>query len=264
MLRSPVPTSTGGSTIVEPPAPRRPRAPSRLAEEVGPPPDFLDGDGGGGDGRGGGGGGGGGGWGGGPGDGEGEGGEGREPFARPLAASEFAFGFLLLGVATLFGVFLAAFLMLRRQAATWPPPGAPDPPTGLWISTALVFASSIALLASDRAARRREASAMRRHLGLATALGTLFLVSQGLLWSALLRSGYTAGSDAYGAVFYSLTGLHALHALGGVVLLLHLAWRSRRRPLTADTRLRLRLAGLYWHFLGLIWVVLFVVLYYVE
>ena len=253
--------ATGSSTVLEPPRPRIHSIPTRWTEFVEVPPVFLDGGEGDSGGNGGKGGGGGGGWSGGEGESEGEQGDSA---ARPLAAREFAFGFVLLGVTTIFAVFLAAFLMLRRQSETWPPPGAPEPPTGLWMSTALVLASSIALFAAARGVRRRNAALLRRGLAVATALAVLFLVSQGFLWSELLRSGHTAASDAYGAVFYSLTGLHALHALAGVGLLAYATWRSRRRPFSPEARSRLKLGSLYWHFLGGIWVVLFVVLYYVE
>ncbi len=231
-------------------APRRRVRKERRAREDGPPPDH----GGGGndqdDGRGGGGGGGDGGSGGGA----------PEPPGTPAGAAEFAFGFLLVAVCTLFLAFLLAWALLRDHDS-WPARGALRPPRALWVSTALLVASEGAMV---RTARRREARAARKWLGWAALLGALFLAVQGWSWRDLLLGGLTAGSNSYGAVFYSLTGLHALHVLGGLAYMLLLMRRLRLASSSEGERLPvgLGLCRIYWHLMGAIWVVLFVVLYF--
>jgi len=196
------------------------------------------------------------------GSGDGGGGRGDDRGGRPDErpdASAFALGLALAGITTLFLVLLAVWLLLLRRApGAWS--GLDSPPHALWVSTSLLAASSVALV---RATRRAPASAdetAARRLGWSLALGVLFLVSQGLLWARLANDGLLPSSGAYGAVFYALTGLHALHVLVGIGLLASLWLRVRRK--LAPARARVRLCATYWHFMGGLWLVLFACLYF--
>jgi cytochrome c oxidase subunit 3 len=194
------------------------------------------------------------------GDGDGGGGgrdggeEGRDPARLGLALA-------LLGMCSLFAAFLVAYLLLRKNAATWPPPGAPLPPKGLWISTLVLLASSATIVFAERA---KDPQAMRRGLALTLALGILFLVVQGILWREVFASGRFTFSDAYGTIFYSLTGLHGAHVIGGLVFLTRTSMRARRDPSGPRTRLALALCSTYWHFMDGIWLVLFGVLEFLN
>lgn len=226
--------SMSASTLAPPPARRR--RGRRRADDLAPP---RGGDGGGG--------------GGGDGDRGGEDGQG-DPARLGLALA-------MLGMSTLFAAFLVAYLVLRRNAPTWPPPGAPLPPRGLWMSTLVLLASSAALV---RAVRARDVAAMRRRLAWTLALGTSFLAVQAILWREVFAGGRFTFSDAYGTIFYSLTGLHAAHVVGGLVFLSRTFLRARREPAAPRTRLALALCSTYWHFMGAIWLVLFCVLEFLN
>jgi cytochrome c oxidase subunit 3 len=165
---------------------------------------------------------------------------------------------------SLFAAFLVAYLLLRKNAATWPPPGAPLPPKGLWISTVVLLASSATIVAAGRA---QDPRAMRRGLALTLALGFLFLVVQGILWREVFASGRFTFSDAYGTIFYSLTGLHGAHVIGGLVFLTRTLLRARSDPSGPSgpkMRLALALCSTYWHFMDGIWLVLFAVLEFLN
>jgi cytochrome c oxidase subunit III len=219
------------STLAPPPA--RTRRRRRRADDLSPPRGG-DGDGGGGD----------------RGDGDGEG----DPARLGLALA-------ILGMSTLFAAFLVAYLLLRRNAPTWPPPGAPLPPRGLWISTLVILASSATFV---RAVRAKDAGALRSRLGWTLALGFAFLLVQAILWREVLAGGRFTFSDAYGTIFYSLTGLHAAHVVGGLVFLARTLLRARREPASPGTRLALALCSTYWHFMGAMWLVLFSVLEFLN
>jgi cytochrome c oxidase subunit 3 len=220
--------ASAGTGLLERPRPSRPR---RGAGQPPRPPGGHGGEGGGG----------------------GDPGGPPEPARRPAPAALLAFAFVLVGIATLFLAFLLAFVLLRRNAGEWPPAGAPLPPKGLWASTATILASSFTL---SRASHAPSPASRRRRLATTLALGLAFLLLQALLWRDLLRAGLTTDSSAYGALFYSLTGLHALHLVAGLVFLgVALALRSPH----PTTQL---LCALYWHFLGALWLVLFAVLYF--
>lgn len=201
---------------------------------------------------------------GGRGGGGGGGGEpdpGAAPEGLPLSAVELGFGFLLVAVTTLFAVFLGAFLYLRRTAAEWPPPGTPAAPDALWLSTALMLGSSAALVRSGRRHRARDRRGALRWLAATEALGLAFLVSQLQLWSELAAAGLSA-SGSYGTVFYALTGLHGLHVLGGLVYMALLHRRVRAGRVRRRGRSEYDFCAWYWHYMGLVWLVVFSLLYF--
>jgi cytochrome c oxidase subunit 3 len=240
--------SPGSAPTVAPP--RRRRGARRERDREGfsgdeLPPDFGDGDDGG------------------FGRGPDEGGEGDGGFERGSRA-RLGLALAIFGMSTLFAAFLIAYLLLRRNAAVWPPPGAPIPPRGLWTSTLVLLASSATFAIAVRAAREGSPVALSRALAWTLALGVLFLAVQAVLWREVLLGGRFAFSDAYGTIFYSLTGLHAAHVIGGLLFLARVSARARREPASMRTLLSVRLCATYWHFMDAVWIVLFCVLTFLS
>ena len=240
--------SPGSAPTVAPPRRRRGMPPKRRRDELSGdelPPDFGDGDDGG--------------FGRGPeDDGEGDGGFERGSRAR------LGLALAIFGMSTLFAAFLIAYLLLRKNAPVWPPPGAPIPPRGLWASTLVLLASSLTFAGAVRAAREGSRPALSRALAWTFALGVLFLVVQAILWRTVLLGGRFAFSDAYGTIFYSLTGLHAAHVVGGLLFLGRVSARARREPASVRTLLSVQLCSTYWHFMDAVWIVLFCVLTFLS
>lgn len=246
--------SGGGAGLLAPPEAPPSARPPRRRRSTGGPPRGRDGDG-----FGGGGGGGGdddrhGEWAGEPPDGP--------SFRLPASAAALGLGLSLVGVASLFLIFLGAYLAVRRGAAEWPPTGSPTAPNALWLSTWLLVGSSGAMaraVAMARASRRASTAAWLRATLVA---GAGFVGVQLHAWSGLVGAGLLPSSNGYGAIFYALTGLHGLHVLGGIGWLGALLFRLRRgraEPLPYNA---VRLCGIYWHFMGALWIVLFSVLYF--
>lgn len=165
-------------------------------------------------------------------------GEGDVPEERGF----LALGLVLLGVTTLFLVLVAVALLLRRPAPDWRAAAVALPLTRLGASTLALVASSVCF---ERAARKPGRA--RRELVLGLAAGACFLALQGWLWFALVAAGQAPAAGGYLAVLYALTGLHALHVLGGLGFLARLACTAQPRASA------LRLAALYWRFMGLLW-----------
>ena len=116
-----------------------------------------------------------------------------------------------------------------------------------------LFASSPTMVA---AARGRSGT----WLAATMALGAIFLVGQGSEYARLLGEGIGPGSALFGTTFFTLTGLHGLHVLGGLVALAALLTASRRR-VGAVGDVAWEAVGLYWHFVDAVWVVVFSVVY---
>jgi heme/copper-type cytochrome/quinol oxidase subunit 3 len=162
--------------------------------------------------------------------------------------------------AMLFVGLFFAYAFVRARAPAWPPLDAPPLPRLLpGLNTLAILASSAAVA---RAVGQRELGRARAAAGLlagAAALGSAFLASQLLVWGELWRGGLLPSSGPYGSVFYAFTAFHALHVLVGLAGLGAVAVRLRSRAGATPTDVRLW--GWYWHFVGVLWVLLYATLY---
>jgi cytochrome c oxidase subunit 3 len=174
--------------------------------------------------------------------------------ASPLPAAKVGLAVFLAVVGSLFALFTLAYSM-RMHMGDW---RALPVPTLLWINTGALVLSSVALHQAQTAAGRGEAKRMRAGLLAGGGLTLAFLGGQLLAWRQLIEAGYFAASNPANAFFYLLTAVHGLHLLGGMVAL----GRTTAKTLTSDrepkaARLSVELCALYWHFLLLVWLVLF-------
>lgn len=163
-------------------------------------------------------------------------------------------------LAMLFGASLAGYLVIAARAGAWPPPGMPGLPAGLAVSTALLLGASAVLHAAGRAAEADRQPALRRALAAALALGVGFLVMQGVNWWILVGGRLTPTVNLYGFTFYLLTGLHAVHVVGGLVPLAVTLRRAGRGRYGPGAHTGVTLTAMYWHFLDGVWLVLLAVL----
>ncbi|HIF51167.1 MAG TPA: cytochrome-c oxidase [Thiotrichaceae bacterium] len=160
----------------------------------------------------------------------------------------------LVVVTSLFALFISAYLMRMTMASDWRP--LPDPDL-LWLNTAVLILSSIALQWAHVAARREQLDSLRNGLFVGGFFAFVFIGGQLLAWQQLVDAGYYVHSNPANAFFYLITGLHALHLLGGVV-----AWGVTTIKLMGGTevarlRLSVELCAIYWHFLLVVWLILF-------
>lgn len=158
----------------------------------------------------------------------------------------------MLFVASLFGYFY-----IRFSAADWPPPGMPSLPRGLWISTVVLVSCSATAHFALRAIQRDDQKRLVRMLTATFALGLLFLALQVWNYLALAREDLTAKTNLYGFTFYMMTGLHAAHVIGGLIPLAVTLLRSRSGRYTSFFHGGVRNVVFYWHFLDVVWIVVF-------
>jgi cytochrome c oxidase subunit 3 len=158
-----------------------------------------------------------------------------------------------------FGGLFAAYLSLRASAETWPPAGSPTP--GILIPSLLTAVLVTSSVTQHRAAAAPDAPTARKWLGLTIALGALFIGGQGLEWAQLGNDGLTMGSSSFGTSFFTLTGAHGLHVVGGLGMLAATWVRIGSGPLGPRPRATLEGVTYYWHFVDLVWIVVFTTLY---
>lgn len=162
-------------------------------------------------------------------------------------------------VTSLFALTISAYTM--RMGAAAPDAASLPRPAGLWLNTALLLAASAALQFAWHAARRGAVLGVR--LGLAAAVGTsvAFLVGQYGVWLALRDAGFYLQTHPASAFFALMTTLHAVHLLGGLGALARVVLRAARGDPPLQVRQALGLCAVYWHYLFVVWVVLFGVLF---
>ena len=173
--------------------------------------------------------------------------------------SRFVAYFLLLVVLMTFGGLIGAYIVISTNgAAEWQPFSLP---IQVWISTALIIASSLTYQIAKNALFADNFPRSRKFLVSTTVLGASFIASQLLVWMALVQRGFYMRGNPYAGFFYILTAAHALHVLGGVIALgaiLLRVWNDTQHGPELEYRRNLaRSVGWYWHFMGVLWLVLF-------
>ncbi|TDW35748.1 cytochrome c oxidase subunit 3 [Rhizobium azibense] len=172
----------------------------------------------------------------------------------PIAPARVGLGIFLAVVGALFALLISAYSM-RMAAADWwatPIPGL------LWVNTAALALSSVALEWAKGEARRGRSDIMRVALLLGLATAFLFLAGQVMAWRELAAAGYVLADNPANSFFYMLTGLHGLHILGGLAVLGRTTGRAFDSRFPARRLyLSLELCAVYWHFMLFVWVALF-------
>ncbi|HEY0526630.1 MAG TPA: cytochrome c oxidase subunit 3 [Stellaceae bacterium] len=180
--------------------------------------------------------------------------------ASSLPTAKVGLGVFLAVVGTLFSLFITAYSM-RMYLGEWRPLPAPRL---LWFNTGLLVLSSIALQGAQVAANRGRMDSVRGGLLAGGAFAAAFLVGQLLAWRQLAEAGYLLAASPAVAFFYLLTAVHGLHLLGGLAALGRAADKVRRRVAVDEIGLSVELCAIYWHFLLLVWLLLFGLLLLTE
>jgi len=185
------------------------------------------------------------------------------PSTGPIVSNiRLAMVALVVGELMLFVGLVGMYLVFRLQAVEWPPPGQPRLPLALTsVNTLVLLASALTLLSARRALQRADIATARRQVVRTLVLGGTFLAVQGVEWTRLVHHGLTLGSTAYGGAFYLLIGCHALHVLGGSVLLGLLARWTGTGRVSEATDARFEACAIYWAFVVSLWLVLFPLVY---
>ena len=130
--------------------------------------------------------------------------------------------------------------------------------------TLVLIASSFICQMGVFAAERGDVFGLRRWYLLTFIMGAFFVGGQGYEYIHLVENGTTIPGSAYGAVFYLATGFHGLHVIGGLVAFLFLLARTRMSKFTPAQATAAIVVSYYWHFVDIVWIALFAVIYFVR
>ena len=163
----------------------------------------------------------------------------------------------------LFAGFLASYGYARIVAVHWPDQASVFSLPYIAAMTFVLISSSATMASAVQAAREGRRRTVLRFVLLTTLGGLIFLGMQAFEWGHLISEGARLnanpwGDAAFGAYFFLLTGFHGTHVLTGVIVLASTAIRSAKRLASPEG---VEMAGLYWHFVDLVWVFIFTLFY---
>ncbi|MDF5715749.1 MAG: heme-copper oxidase subunit III [Rhizonema sp. NSF051] len=165
----------------------------------------------------------------------------------------------LLSESLMFGGFFATFLFFRGITKVWPPEGTEVELLLPTINTIILVSSSFVIHLGDKAIKKNDVEGMRKWYKITAAMGAIFLIGQVVEYMTL---GYGLTTNVFSNCFYLMTGFHGIHVFVGLLLILGVLWRSRRPGhYSATKHTGIEMAEIYWHFVDIIWIVLFTLLY---
>jgi cytochrome c oxidase subunit III len=170
-----------------------------------------------------------------------------------VATRKIGLGVFLAVVGALFTLFISAYFMRMGTDDWWAIPI----PRVLWVNTAVLALSSAALHWAKNEAFRDRPDVMKTALLAAFATALLFLIGQILAWRELVSTGYVLADNPANSFFYMITGMHGLHILGGLFVLGRTTLRVLQGGTPRQVRFSIELCAIYWHFMLVVWLVLF-------
>jgi cytochrome c oxidase subunit III len=160
----------------------------------------------------------------------------------------------------LFGSFFTIYFFVRvvNNAPEWPPEGFHLPVFVAGVNTVILLTSSFTMHWALQAIKRGNRAGLQAGLVLTLALGLTFLLTQIREYS---RIGFAPSDGAFGSVFFGLTGLHGAHVFVGLTLLTFATIRAFRGHFTAEAHHGVEIPGIYWHFVDVMWIVVYTTVY---
>ena len=185
-----------------------------------------------------------------------------EPSLTPGNSGKLGMWVFLAGDAMTFGAGIAAYGALRWYNVNWPNPADHLGITLTAVMTFILICSSLTMVESLSGVQSGNMGKMRGFLALTVLGGLVFLGCQAYEWNHLIRGeGLTIKNSLFEATFFILTGFHGCHVFGGVCYLSTVLLGSLGKPASFHEAKLVEIAGLYWHFVDLVWILIFTFVY---
>ena len=164
----------------------------------------------------------------------------------------------------LFGTLISTYLLLRHRSVSGPQPAQVFDIPFTSISSFVLLMSSLTMALAVAAIKRGDIHRNRVWLATTAMLGATFISGQVYEFTTFYREGLGYTTNLFGSAFYTLTGFHGVHVSVGIVMLLSLLVMSLRGNLGQDRAESVEIVGLYWHFVDIVWIVIFTVVYLIP
>ncbi len=163
-----------------------------------------------------------------------------------------------------FGGLLAAYAAVRYQDNTWPNPLEVLGINLTALMTFILIVSSVTMVKALASIQNGDRKGLCRYLFLTVLGGLFFLGCQAYEWTHLIHGGLSAYGHAFGSFFFILTGFHGLHVTGGVIYNSIILYLGKKGRYSANRYMQVEIAGLYWHFVDLVWILIFTFVYLIP
>jgi heme/copper-type cytochrome/quinol oxidase subunit 3 len=163
-----------------------------------------------------------------------------------------------------FGSLIAAYLLYRDSSVTGPYPDELFDIPFTSVSAFQLLMSSVTMVLALAAIQRGNVRAMQLWLLATALLGLLFVSGQAYEFTQFYHEGLTLETNLFGTTFFVLTGFHGAHVTIGVLILMSLFTVSLQGRFQQKDSLNVELAGLYWHFVDIVWIVIFTLVYLIQ
>jgi heme/copper-type cytochrome/quinol oxidase subunit 3 len=164
----------------------------------------------------------------------------------------------------LFGALISTYFLYRGRSVTGPTPKEVYDIPYTSISSFVLLMSSLTMVLALAAIQRGDHRRLRLWLTATALLGTVFIGGQVYEFTSFIHEGLTIKTNLFGSSFFVLTGFHGVHVTIGIVMLLSLVMMSSRGKIPQAKAEIIEIAGLYWHFVDIVWIVIFTVVYLIP
>jgi heme/copper-type cytochrome/quinol oxidase subunit 3 len=181
-----------------------------------------------------------------------------------LPHTKLAMWIFLASECMLFGALITTYVLYRGRSTVPPFPADVFDIPYTSVSSFVLLTSSLTMVLALSAAQDRDTGRMRLWLLTTALLGLTFVGGQVYEFTAFYDEGLKLSTNLFGTTFYVLTGFHGVHVTVGILMLLSLVGLSSAERLPDDPSFPVEMVGLYWHFVDIVWIVIFTVVYLIP
>jgi heme/copper-type cytochrome/quinol oxidase subunit 3 len=181
-----------------------------------------------------------------------------------LPHTKLAMWLFLSSECLLFGALISTYVLYRGRSTEGPFPDEVFDIPYTSVSSFVLLASSLTMVLALAAAQKHDIQRMRLWLLTTALLGMTFVGGQVYEFTVFHEEGLNITTNLFGTTFFTLTGFHGVHVTVGILMLLSLVGMSMAQRLPADASFPVEMVGLYWHFVDIVWIIIFTVVYLVP
>lgn len=181
-----------------------------------------------------------------------------------LSNTKLAMWLFLGSECLLFGGLISTYMLYRGRAANGPRPGQVFDIPFTSVSSFVLLMSSLTMVLAVSAAQRKDERNMNLWLIATAILGSTFVGGQIYEFTAFYREGMGFTTSLFSSSFFTLTGFHGVHVTIGIIMLLSTVGMNKRATIHGDRAEVVEMVGLYWHFVDVVWIVIFTLVYLIP
>jgi heme/copper-type cytochrome/quinol oxidase subunit 3 len=188
----------------------------------------------------------------------------QERTSTGLPTPKVAMWVFLASECMLFGGLISTYLLYRGRSVTGPYPKDVFDIPYTSVSAFVLLASSLTMVLALSALQRGYIHRFRVWILTTGLLGSIFVGGQIYEFTSFYREGLQINGNLFGSTFFTLTGFHGAHVTVGILMLFTLFWLSYRGTVSPENSLPVEVVGLYWHFVDIVWIIIFTVVYLIP